>query len=41
VPFEDLHALNGTMSAELQQAVPGLLRTERPLKLILDRRPFI
>jgi len=25
----------------LQQAVPGLLRTERPLKLILDRRPFI
>ena len=42
-PFEDLHALNGTMSAfaELQQAVPGLLRTERPLKLILDRRPFI
>jgi hypothetical protein len=43
VPFDDLHALNGTMSAfaELQQAVPGLLRTERPLKLILDRRPFI
>ena len=43
VPFEDLHALNGTMSAfaELQQAAPGLLRTERPLKLILDRRPFI
>jgi hypothetical protein len=43
VPFEDLHTLNGTMSAfaELQQAVPGLLRTGRPLKLILDRRPFI
>lgn len=43
VPFEDLHALNGSMSAfaELQQAAPGLLRTERPLKLILDRRPFI
>jgi len=43
VPFDDLHALNGTMSAfaELQQSVPGLLRTERPLKLILDRRPFI
>jgi hypothetical protein len=43
VPFEDLHALNGTMSAfaELQQTVPGLLRTERPLQLILDRRPFI
>jgi hypothetical protein len=42
-PFEDLHALNGTMAAfaELQQAVPGLLRTKRPLRLILDRRPFI
>lgn len=42
-PFQDLHALNGTMSAlaELQQALPGLLRTERPLKLALDRRPFI
>jgi hypothetical protein len=43
VPFEDLHALNGTMSAfaELQQTLPGLLRTDVPLKLILDRRPFI
>lgn len=43
VPFEDLHAMNGTIAAfaELQQSVPGLLRTERPLKLILDRRPFI
>lgn len=42
-PFEDLHALNGTMSAlaELQQAVPGVLRCERPLRLTLDRRPFI
>lgn len=42
-PFEDLHALNGTMSAlaELQQAVPGLLRSARPLRLTLDRRPFI
>jgi hypothetical protein len=41
--FEDLHALNGTMSAlaELQQAVPGLLRSERALRLTLDRRPFI
>lgn len=42
-PFQDLHALNGTMGAlaELQQTLPGLLRTERPLKLTLDRRPFI
>ncbi len=42
-PFEDLHALNGTMAAlaELQQTLPGLLRSERPLKLTLDRRPFI
>ncbi|QBE66391.1 hypothetical protein [Pseudoduganella lutea] len=42
-PFEDLHALNGTMSAlaELQQALPGLLSTARPLRLPLDRRPFI
>lgn len=42
-PFEDLHALNGTMSAlaELQQAVPGLLASSRPLRLTLDRRPFI
>jgi hypothetical protein len=27
--------------AELQQALPGLIRTERPLRLVLDRRPFI
>ncbi|GGX97154.1 hypothetical protein GJV26_03310 [Massilia dura] len=42
-PFEDLHALNGTISAlaELQQALPGLLLTARPLRLALDRRPFI
>ena len=42
-PFQDLHALNGTMAAlaELQQALPGLLRSERPLALTLDRRPFI
>jgi hypothetical protein len=43
VPFPDLHALNGTIAAfaELQQFLPGLFRTERPLRLILDRRPFI
>jgi hypothetical protein len=39
----DLHALFGALCAvaELQQALPGLIRTERPLRLVLDRRPFI
>lgn len=41
--FDDLHALFGAVCclSELQQAVPGLIRSERPLKLVLDRRPFI
>jgi hypothetical protein len=41
--LNDLHALFGTLCAvaELQQALPGLIRTERPLRLVLDRRPFI
>ena len=41
--FNDLHMLFGTACAlaELQQALPGSFRTERPLKLVLDRRPFI
>ncbi len=41
--LNDLHQLFGVVCAlaELQQAVPGLLRTERPLRLVLDRRPFI
>lgn len=41
--LNDLHALFGLLCAlaELQQALPGTLRTERPLKLVLDRRPFI
>jgi hypothetical protein len=41
--FDDLHVAFGTMCclAELQQAVPGALRTPRPLRLVLDRRPFI
>jgi hypothetical protein len=41
--LDDLHMLFGTVCclAELQQAVPDLIRTERPLKLVLDRRPFI
>lgn len=41
--LNDLHQLFGSVCAlaELQQAVPGLLRTRRPLRLVLDRRPFI
>ena len=41
--LNDLHLLFGTLCAlaELQQARPGLVRTDRPLKLVLDRRPFI
>lgn len=41
--LNDLHSLFGTLCAitELQQAAPGLVRTDRPLKLVLDRRPFI
>ena len=41
--LNDLHALFGNLCAfaELQQALPGFVRTDRPLKLVLDRRPFI
>jgi hypothetical protein len=41
--LKDLHLLFGNLCAfaELQQALPGLVVTERPLKLVLDRRPFI
>jgi hypothetical protein len=41
--LDDLHALFGTLCAlaELQQALPGEIQTERPLRLVLDRRPFI
>lgn len=41
--FNDLHMLFGTVCAlaELQQALPGVIVTEKPLKLVLDRRPFI
>lgn len=41
--LNDLHALFGNLCAfaELQQALPGLVVTDRPLKLVLDRRPFI
>lgn len=39
----DLHALFGALCAlaELQRALPGEIRTPRPLRLVLDRRPFI
>ena len=41
--LDDLHALFGCMCAmaELQQALPGTILTDEPLKLVLDRRPFI
>jgi len=41
--LDDLHALFGALCclAELQSALPGQIKTERPLKLVLDRRPFI
>ena len=41
--WNDLHLLFGAACclAELQRALPGLLRSEVPLKLVLDRRPFI
>lgn len=41
--LDDLHALFGAVCclAELQSALPGQVKTDRPLKLVLDRRPFI
>jgi hypothetical protein len=41
--LNDLHSLFGALCAlaELQQSLPGLIRTTHPLKLVLDRRPFI
>lgn len=41
--FDDLHQLFGALCciAELQSALPGHIRTLRPLRLVLDRRPFI
>lgn len=41
--LDDLHSLFGAVCAlaELQAACPARLRTERPLRLVLDRRPFI
>ena len=41
--FNDLHLLFGACCAlaELQTALPGKIVTEKPLRLVLDRRPFI
>ena len=41
--FNDLHMLFGTVCAlaELQAALPGKIITDKPLRLVLDRRPFI
>ena len=41
--FNDLHLLFGTSCAlaELQTALPGEIQTTKPLRLVLDRRPFI
>ena len=41
--FNDLHMLFGMTCclAELQVALPGKIKTEKPLRLVLDRRPFI
>ena len=41
--LNDLHSLFGAMCAvsELQIALPGQLRSTRPWKNVLDRRPFI
>ena len=41
--MDDLHMLFGAVCciAELQRFLPGSVITEKPLKLVLDRRPFI
>ena len=41
--FNDLHKLFGMICAlsELQLALPGQVITERPLRQVLDRRPYI
>lgn len=43
VAWDDLHNLFGTVCAlaELQQALYGYIVTDKPLRLVLDRRPFI
>lgn len=41
--FNDLHCLFGATCclAELQLTLPGKIVTDKPLRLVLDRRPFI
>lgn len=41
--FNDLHMLFGSVCClcELQSALPGKIITSKPLRLVLDRRPFI
>ena len=41
--FNDLHMLFGATCAlaELQAALPGEITSPKPLRLVLDRRPFI
>ena len=41
--FNDLHMLFGCVCAlaELQRFLPGVIVTKKPLRLVLDRRPFI
>lgn len=41
--LNDLHCLFGAVCAlaELQAALPGKIVSEKPLRLVLDRRPFI
>jgi len=41
--INDLHNLFAAVSAlaVIQDSVPGLLLTEKPLRLVLDRRPFL
>lgn len=41
--FNDLHTLFGAVCClvELQIALPGKILTSKPLRLVLDRRPFI
>ena len=43
IAFNDLHKLFGMVCAlsEFQQALPGQFVTERPLRQVLDRRPYI
>ena len=41
--LNDLHCLFGSVCclAELQSAIPGYIQSSKPLRLVLDRRPFI